>query len=182
MDERTQPGGLAPLGQAAEEALRRLRESRPASGSEQNARNTSAPPATSPGDSLDRWPKTALARLLPKGSRALCEACYGTGLAGDPEEVAGCARCGVVNEAEERTETAIGVARFVSYEPCEVHVCPMCLGKGVVCPDCRGARFLREPTARGNRAVRCPSCTEGNNVSAAREMAAIRRELARFGL
>jgi hypothetical protein len=35
---------------------------------------------------------------------------------------------------------------------------------------------------RGNRAVRCPCCTEGNNVSAAREMETIRRELARLGV
>lgn len=187
-------GGMAPLGETLKGVSARVSERRQSARStseRQSSSSSSSPAGEDQGGQRPRQAsplqaaaeqirigRTPLARLLPARCRALCEGCFGTGLAGGEAEIAGCAGCAVVGQDD--TSAGLGAEVSVCYEPCELHVCRVCLGKGVVCPDCRGARFQREPAAWGNRAVRCASCTEGNNVSAVREMAAIQRELARL--
>lgn len=65
---------------------------------------------------------------------------------------------------------------------CELHRCRMCLGRGVVCPVCRGMRFVCRPTSNGNEAVRCIHCCEGNNINPQKEIHLIERYLKKYGI
>ena len=61
-------------------------------------------------------------------------------------------------------------------------MCERCNGKGAVCPKCAGMRFVRL-RVKGQEAwrsdvVRCPTCTEGNNVNEMAEVKAIRAYIA----
>ncbi len=61
--------------------------------------------------------------------------------------------------------------------------CPMCNGKGAVCPACHGMRFLhmrrRHHQPWEADIERCQVCCEGNNVNEALELRAIRDYIAR---
>jgi len=61
--------------------------------------------------------------------------------------------------------------------------CARCNGKGCVCPSCCGMRFVklrrRGMAAWESEVVRCPVCTEGNNVNEMSEIRAIRAYIAR---
>jgi DnaJ-class molecular chaperone len=61
--------------------------------------------------------------------------------------------------------------------------CAACQGKGVVCPSCRGMRFIRQmkPGAQAEwqtEATRCDKCCEGNQVNDIIEMREIQRYIA----
>ena len=60
--------------------------------------------------------------------------------------------------------------------------CSRCNGKGATCPKCRGMRFVRS-RQRGRQpweaeVIRCPTCTEGNNVNELAEIKAIKAYIA----
>lgn len=69
------------------------------------------------------------------------------------------------------------------FRACPMHACQNCDGSGLVCPRCCGMRFLRigwpNKSPDGKSHIRCPECTEGNNVNQVKERAAIQRYLAR---
>lgn len=66
--------------------------------------------------------------------------------------------------------------------------CEQCNGKGAVCPKCHGQRFViarkpgREWSDLGelpcSDVIRCPACTEGNNVNEMKEAREIKRYIA----
>ena len=61
-------------------------------------------------------------------------------------------------------------------------ICGRCNGKGCTCPKCRGMRFVRS-RQRGHQpweseVIRCPTCTEGNNVNEMAETKAIKAYIA----
>lgn len=61
--------------------------------------------------------------------------------------------------------------------PCQRHRCPVCDGSGVVCPECRGFRFLHADVDAGHpqfgQLFRCAHCCRGNHVDPVAEAAAI---------
>ena len=71
---------------------------------------------------------------------------------------------------------------------CPAHICRTCHGSGFVCPQCRGMRFVRSlvfnPGAAAHQNVRellrCPGCTEGNNIHPEQERRAIERYLMKY--
>ena len=61
--------------------------------------------------------------------------------------------------------------------------CAACQGKGVVCPACRGMRFVRQPQPGAQaewqtEVTRCARCCEGNQVNDVIEMREIQRYIA----
>lgn len=115
--------------------------------------------------SMPSWLKNSVYRSLPDHCRVKCDECHGNG-----------SNAGV--------ELAFCLACQTGYEVCPLHKCRQCDGAGAVCPTCRGMRFIRDrewdPRWGGGQAVRCPTCTEGNNINRDREMAAVRKYLLRW--
>jgi hypothetical protein len=96
--------------------------------------------------------RTPIAANLPDDSRVLCIECFGKGTTRPEAHL--CLEC--------RTQGF-----------CPLHRCRICQGSGVVCPRCRGMRFVRMPKQFGSDAQRCTLCCEGNQVNQDKERRAI---------
>lgn len=82
---------------------------------------------------------------------------------GDRAICSGCGGCGKVSRSQGRVD------------------CSECRGKGAVCPKCHGQRFVLSRPREfdwGGDVIRCPACTEGNNVNEMAEMRQIKRYIA----
>lgn len=112
------------------------------------------------------WYAESITAKLPDDCRAKCERCFGYGTdAGLAINL--CAGC----------QTGPG--------PCPTHTCRQCDGSGLVCPQCRGMRFVRthewdQHSPFSDALDRCVKCTEGNNVSHKLEKQVIERYMARW--
>ena len=126
---------------------------------------------TSKEPSQPKWRREALGLKLSDDSRVKCPECMGAGSPSGPE-TRYCSNCQDHDDIE-----APG--------PCPMHKCRICGGSGMVCPTCRGMRFVRMPLFVGNRVDpkedRCPTCTEGNNWNPQKEEKAITRYTMKHG-
>ena len=117
------------------------------------------------------WYRNAQGAQLPDDCRVKCEVCHGHG-ASSYYEMLACSSC----------------TRGPHNIPCPIHSCRACIGSGMVCPTCRGMRFVRSSffkmTASAHDSTReitrCPVCCEGNNVNIDRERDAIQKYLLKY--
>ena len=115
-----------------------------------------------------QWYMTSPNSVLADDCRAKCGNCRGHGShAGAELEV--CPNC-QANDA---------------FGPCPLHRCKACAGSGLVCPACRGMRFVRVAPWDARRGMnveieRCAKCCEGNQVNPALERRTITRYMTRW--
>ena len=116
--------------------------------------------------SMPKWYENSPNALLADDCRAKCSDCRGHG-----------------SHAGAELETCQGC--HSQDFPCPLHRCKSCAGSGLVCPACRGMRFVRVAPwdiRRGGvvEIERCTQCCEGNNVNPATERRAITRYMTRW--
>lgn len=124
--------------------------------------NALVPPSPRASDApRPKWLRRGDGFLLPADHRCKCPDCGGRGTHAWDGLLS---QCGFCTQME---------------GPCITHKCRRCDGSGMVCPRCRGMRFLRVPAPVGAELVRCDSCCEGNQVNIALERRTILRYLNR---
>ena len=123
-------------------------------------------PSSHANELAPRWYAESINSKLPHDCRAKCDLCFGYG-----------SHAGIALYTCQGCQTG--------YEPCPLHTCLQCGGTGLVCPQCRGMRFVRAHEWDAHRStsvevIRCPKCCEGNNVNVELELRVIERYMARW--
>lgn len=137
--------------------------------------------------SILSWRQNATALSLQLDSRVLCQSCGGSAVRAPWHEIAGCFACHDSQdgpcEAHQEMGRRLGCKTCQDGpRPCPRHACAICGGSGLVCPTCRGMRFLRlewPDRHDGFPYLACPKCIADGQVSTLKEHRLIQQYLAR---